>query len=155
MQFVSKAHSLLISSATQICIPLRSSSFRVFTVIKACFLDENFFLWHSLSSNIPILHISNLNLKKSTVNKLAAWNAPISYHKKICKSNHKNKPATSIKGTRAFHYIKLIGATRLGMKCIRDDKQFSLKADTISPQEDIPAQNTNIEQYVSSLYDDN
>ena len=41
------------------------------------------------------------------------------------------------------------------MKCIRDDKQFSLKADTISPQEDIPAQNTNIEQYVSALYDDN
>ena len=51
--------------------------------------------------------------------------------------------------------IKLIGATRLGMKRISDDKQFSLEADIILSREDIPAQNTNIGQCVSALYDNN
>ena len=38
---------------------------------------------------------------------------------------------------------------------ICDDKQFLLETDIISSREDIPAQNTNIGQYVSALYDDN
>ena len=70
MQIVSRIHSLLISFATQICSTLCSSSFKVFRVIKVCFLYENFFLWHSLLKNIPTLHLSNSNLKKSVVNKL-------------------------------------------------------------------------------------
>ena len=41
--------------------------------------------------------------------------------------------AVTIKEIRAFDYhIKYIGATRLGVKRISDDKQFSLKADIIS-----------------------
>ena len=63
--------------------------------------------------------------------------------------------AITIKGTRAFHYFKPVGVTRLGMKRISDDKQFSLETDIISSREDIPAQNTNIGQYVSALCDDN
>ena len=71
------------------------------------------------------------------------------------KCNHEDKSAITIKGTRAFHYFKPVGATRLGMKRISDDKQFSLETDIISSREDIPSQNTNIGQYVSALYDDN
>ena len=63
------------------------------------------------------------------------------------------KKAVAIKGTHAFHYFKPVGATRLGMKLISDDKQFSLETDIISSREDISAQNTNIGQYASALYD--
>ena len=71
------------------------------------------------------------------------------------KCNHEDKSAIAIKGTPAFHYFKPVDATRLGMKCISDDKQFSLETDIISSREDVPAQNTNIGQYVSAIYDDN
>ena len=73
----------------------------------------------------------------------------------IRKCNHEDKSAITVEGTRAFYYFKPAGATRLGMKRISDDKQFSLETDIISSREDIPTQNTNIGQYVSVLYDDN
>ena len=71
------------------------------------------------------------------------------------KCNHEDKCAITIEETRGFHYFKHGGATRLGMKRISDDQQFSLETDIISSREDIPAQNINIGQYVSALYDDN
>ena len=61
----------------------------------------------------------------------------------------------TIKGTRAFYYFKPGGATRLGMKCISDNKQFSFETDIISSREDVSAQSINIGQYVSTLHDDN
>ena len=45
--------------------------------------------------------------------------------RKYKKCNRKDKSAISIEGTRAFRYIKPIGATGLSMKRISDDKQFS------------------------------
>ena len=71
------------------------------------------------------------------------------------KCNHEDKCAITIEETRGFHYFKHGGATRLGMKRISDDQQFLLETDIISSREDIPAQNINIGQYVSALYDDN
>ena len=71
------------------------------------------------------------------------------------KCNHEDKCAITTKGTRALHYFKPDDATKLGMKRISDDKQFSSETDIISSLEDIPAQNMNIGQYVSALYDDN
>ena len=63
-----------------------------------------------------------------------------------------NKDFKKLRQLKKLVPINLIGATRLGMKHISDDKQFSLEADIISLREDIPAQNTNIGQYVSASF---
>ena len=129
MQIFSRTHSLLISSATLIYSTLCSSLFKVSTDIKACFLHGNFFLWLSLSSNIPTQHLSILTMKKSAVNKLQNLLPGMLQLVITRKCNHIDKSAITTKGTRAFHYFKPVGATRLDMKRISDDKQFSLRTE--------------------------
>jgi len=63
--------------------------------------------------------------------------------------------ARTIKGTRTFHYFKLLSATRMGMKRISDNSQFALEVDILQSDDSTLMHNVSVGHYICAAYDKN